>query len=41
MQWIELWWFCLHMSEKCSTFVGEMRISIAHILRQKVEQLLK
>ena len=34
MQWIELWWFCLHMSEKCSTFVGGMRISIAHIFSQ-------
>lgn len=26
--------FCLHMSEKCSTFVGGMRISIAHIFSQ-------
>ena len=26
--------FCLHMSEKCSTFVGGMRISIAYIFSQ-------
>ena len=26
--------FYLHMSEKCSTFVGEMRISIAYIFSQ-------